>query len=869
MRFFAIILFWLFVSVGVAYYSAADAQQVSFNDALVDAADRDAESTVTQLLSSSYPVDSKGKFGVTALMRAAYRNNTKIAEKLLNVGANPNSVDIGGATALHLASRTGHNEIVKLLLKYEAFIDLSDNNGWTPLMRASLAGHHTVVKTLIDAGADVNAVNKSKETPLIQAVHKRNIKVAKILLDSGADPTHVNATGFSVLDIAKRKRNDKLENLVRTALNNQYGEKPKEFVLPEPESFKHRNLQLSVKDKSELDSEQPFKKLAQDKKELTDQEKNTFSIVQRLDNLLSSKEPKKTELAEAESKAPQPTIPKARPESLQTTESNIGGQETVTIVQGLPWVSPSSIPASMQDNYPGKRPSLASKKLSSDKEQTSITELGTEITAVKPAPKLRPYNVVAGTPWVEESGQIDLALKLKQIEEKLATQPIKIASLEDSDKNLSQGEKELIQTKTEVATSENSSTEPNEESQMEVATLATLATEDNIDDKELEELTLLEPAAQKPKTSKEMDLPESLPNNKTDSTEEYVEIQPASGDSFIQEDKVEQVAEKSVIPPKEVVGRPWLTPDSLKQDAPERIEIAEDKSIPKQNPDSISPLVQEKVDDWQEEVADKLAAEEKKMKTSTDETDGSKVEVSEAIRVPLSEAPKNLELAEAEDNTPQEILPRGFFPSSTKNNKKFWVELSSFTTERKAVQLFDAVTEREKLYLRMRLIKPALRTREQQFVKLRIGTFDNDKDAADACYTFKQGNFLKCSIVKDAGSSSPAKTAHPFRFGYERATYQNEYAFLAPNSGLSKYYWIQLGTYLNEFDAIGKWKQLRREHGDVLAALKVNLTTPKRSSSSAQSLRLRAGPFIAKADANAACRSLKQRQVSCLAVLGN
>lgn len=243
------------------------------------------------------------------------------------------------------------------------------------------------------------------------------------------------------------------------------------------------------------------------------------------------------------------------------------------------------------------------------------------------------------------------------------------------------------------------------------------------------------------------------------------------------------------------------------------------------------------------------------------------VEVSEAVRVPLS---TRRDVAVKAAPVATATLPtRGsgsFYPSEMANDKRYWIDIKDFATEEDAIRFFDAMAAQEELFLRMRVMRPATaRPGLVQPITLRVGTFESAQNASDTCLLFQQQG-KRCGLVQEQGESAPVRTAQGHRLGFERGGYRSNSAFVN-NSG-ADYYWVQLGTYTNEFDAIGRWQQLRTQHQDVLASLKVNIFAPKRSSAGNPSLRLRAGPFNAKSDANATCRALKERSVSCIAVMG-
>lgn len=160
------------------------AMWISFNDPLVDAADKGDIDKVSKLIKSGYKVDSMGDFEVTPLMRAAFNGQVEIVKLLIGMGAYVNYTDIGGESALHLAAKNGHVQIVKILLESGADIDIPDKERWTPLMRAILAKQKDVVALLISKGASSAKLNENKETPLLHATMIGMPDILNLVLDS-------------------------------------------------------------------------------------------------------------------------------------------------------------------------------------------------------------------------------------------------------------------------------------------------------------------------------------------------------------------------------------------------------------------------------------------------------------------------------------------------------------------------------------------------------------------------------------------------------------------------------------------------------------------------------------------------------------
>jgi len=93
-------------------------------------------------------VNTKDKFGRTALMYAACEGDTEFVKTLLAEGADVNAKDKDGVTALMGAAWNGHTEIVKALLAKGADVNIKDKDGRTALRYAILGSHAEIVRLL-------------------------------------------------------------------------------------------------------------------------------------------------------------------------------------------------------------------------------------------------------------------------------------------------------------------------------------------------------------------------------------------------------------------------------------------------------------------------------------------------------------------------------------------------------------------------------------------------------------------------------------------------------------------------------------------------------------------------------------------------
>lgn len=195
----------------------AVSESSSFQDVLVDAADRGDKDEVAKLLKSGQNPDSKGEFGVTSLMRAALRGHTEISEMLIKAGAYVNAADVGGETPLHLAARNGNGNMVKMLLHYDAQIDAVDNQQWTPLMRSIASRNEETTKLLVENGANLNVTDNIGNSALVHAVIAGKYEIVKIILGSDRFNVIPKEQKVASLRVAEKLGNKDISKMLSAA----------------------------------------------------------------------------------------------------------------------------------------------------------------------------------------------------------------------------------------------------------------------------------------------------------------------------------------------------------------------------------------------------------------------------------------------------------------------------------------------------------------------------------------------------------------------------------------------------------------------------------------------------------------------------
>lgn len=160
------------------------------------------------------------------LSEAARKGDAATVKKLLDEGVDVNTKFRYGATALFYAADHGHLEVVKVLLDKGADMTLKDTfYGFTPLALATGPAqkkkpeHSEIAKLLIKKGAS------GKEVAMTTAIQSDDVGLAKVILESGLQPAHLT----DALEMAKSRNKTEM-----VALLEQAGAKPYEDFKIDP-----------------------------------------------------------------------------------------------------------------------------------------------------------------------------------------------------------------------------------------------------------------------------------------------------------------------------------------------------------------------------------------------------------------------------------------------------------------------------------------------------------------------------------------------------------------------------------------------------------------------------------------------------------
>lgn len=170
-------------------------------------------------------VNSRDRFGQTALHFAAESNDETLVAQLLDRGANVDAEDIVEDTPLHLAAMdnngSSHYRVIETLLKSGANVNAANNVGYTPLFWLAIKGSFDLVQLYLNFNPDVNLTFGGGCNILFPAIcYEQDVDVVQLLIDFGIDVNHGNDEGEVPLHCACARLSNKKFNLIKCLLKN-------------------------------------------------------------------------------------------------------------------------------------------------------------------------------------------------------------------------------------------------------------------------------------------------------------------------------------------------------------------------------------------------------------------------------------------------------------------------------------------------------------------------------------------------------------------------------------------------------------------------------------------------------------------------
>jgi len=255
-----------------------------------------------------------------------------------------------------------------------------------------------------------------------------------------------------------------------------------------------------------------------------------------------------------------------------------------------------------------------------------------------------------------------------------------------------------------------------------------------------------------------------------------------------------------------------------------------------------------------------------------------KVEVAEAVRVPLSDTRVMANAPVSESPLPSLTPPAAATASMTDDRHVVsgWLNVASFPDEDMALAFWQGVrttVPRETAGLHVRIMKPLIST-EQQDTSLNIGPFDN-REAADAfCRSgvLSINPNLRCRFgTIESAQTQPAASslryAHADDYEARRravAEHRREAGLSSANPGSmarnEKTFWVQVVSADSEMDALRQWEGIRTGNADLLKGKRGSVSARR---GDANDYAVRVGPLADKDEAITLCHALKDRKIDC------
>ncbi|XP_071085411.1 putative ankyrin repeat protein RF_0381 [Haliotis cracherodii] len=138
---------------------------------------------IIEYLTAVVSIDSKGRYGNTAVMKAAAVGNNNVFHLLVGKGCNLSAVDDDGNNILHLACFGDNVNIVEYLIKHNiADIENRGQVGRTLVMFAAEMGKQQVFDLLVGKGCNLSAVDDDGNNILHLACFSDNVYIVEYLI---------------------------------------------------------------------------------------------------------------------------------------------------------------------------------------------------------------------------------------------------------------------------------------------------------------------------------------------------------------------------------------------------------------------------------------------------------------------------------------------------------------------------------------------------------------------------------------------------------------------------------------------------------------------------------------------------------------
>lgn len=276
-----------------------------------------------------------------------------------------------------------------------------------------------------------------------------------------------------------------------------------------------------------------------------------------------------------------------------------------------------------------------------------------------------------------------------------------------------------------------------------------------------------------------------------------------------------------------------------------------------------------------------------------------KVQVAEAIRVPLSDDSRLSPSGSILVNSLPELKPSAGAPAAryegtqdaaqpeetgSEDSGAGRLAVAGFLNDEVATSLWDEIRSAYP-----KKAKPLQASVEEQpgaanrQATLMVATFASSKQALDFCREQIQAKErgLSCQFMpNDSGvASNQTLTLNPARgdaYQARRASTsaaaverrrptQNPPSELSPSAGVpANQYWVQVATGASQMDALKKWDTVKADHAEVLGALRSSVS---QSSTDKSTYVVRVGPIMNNDDAIRVCSQLQKRNVECRVLL--